>query len=90
MLGSHKGTFFLFNDRYNASDCIGVHWIGFTQVAFGLGTALTAFTAGRLMKYIPQYFIAYTFIAINLGIVIFQLLWDREPSYFATFLILFE
>ena len=71
------------------SDCIGVHWIGFTQMAFGLGAALTAFTAGRLVKYIPQYFIVYIFIAINLGIVIFLILWDREPSYVASFLILF-
>ena len=58
-------------------------------MAFGVGAALTAFTAGRLVKYIPQYFIVCTFIAINLGIVIFQILWDRKPSYVASFLILF-
>ena len=58
-------------------------------MTFGIGGALTAFAAGSVVKYIPQYFIVYTFMAINLGIVIFLILWDREPSYVASFLILF-
>ena len=48
-----------------------------------------AFTVGRLVKYIPQYFVVYTFLTLGLGIVIFLLWWEREPSYFASLLIVF-
>ena len=71
------------------SDCIGVHWIGVALAIYGLGSGLTALTAGRAVKYIPQYFIVYTFLSINMGIVIFMLLLEREPSYILSFLILF-
>ena len=58
-------------------------------MTFGIGGAVTGFTAGSVVKYIPQYFVVYTFMVINLGIVIFLILWNREPSYVASFLILF-
>ena len=71
------------------SDCIGVHWIGVALAIFGSGSGLTALTAGRLVKYIPQYFIIYTVSTIIVGILIFLLLWKREPSYVVPFLVLF-
>ena len=48
-----------------------------------------AFTVGGLVKYIPQYFVVYTFLTVGLGIIIFLLRWEREPCYFASILILF-
>ena len=71
------------------SDCIGVHWIGVAMAIFGSGSGLTALIAGRLVKYIPQYFIIYTVSTINMGVLIFLLLWNREPSYVVPFLVLF-
>ena len=48
-----------------------------------------AFFAGRFVKYFPQYFVVFPLVTVNLGIVIFLLLWDRQPSYFVSLSIVF-
>ena len=82
-------TYIIFSSQVYVSDCIGVHWVGFSIAVYGIGSTLMAFTVGRLVKCFPQYCVVYPLVAINLGIVIFLLLWDRQPSYFASLLIIF-
>ncbi|XP_019856884.1 PREDICTED: protein unc-93 homolog A-like isoform X2 [Amphimedon queenslandica] len=40
--------------RFYVSDCIGVQWVGLTQMAFGVFSALSAVINGRLVKIVPQ------------------------------------
>ena len=57
-------------------------------MAFGICSAISAISAGRLVKCVPQYIIVYTTIVLNLAIVFFLLFWDRVPSYPITFITL--
>ena len=70
------------------SDCIGVHWVGFCLTMFGVGSALSAFIGGRLVKCIPQYVVIYFISALNAALLLFLLIWPKHPTYYVPFLIL--
>ena len=70
------------------SDCIGVHWIGFCQISFGIGSAVSAFLNGFLARFIPQYILVYIGALVNIGTVIFLLVWERQPNYYIVFIVL--
>jgi hypothetical protein len=74
--------------KYFVSDCIGVRWIGVSQITFGIFSAMTAIINGRLVKCVPQYVMIYAVTCVNIGIVIFVLLWERTPSFPIIFLII--
>lgn len=58
-------------------------------MTFGVGSGIAAVLCGRVVKLIPQYAIVYTVYLINVGLVVFMLLWDTEPSYVAVFVTFF-
>ena len=41
------------------------------------------------MKFIPQYFIVYKSVTLNVGLLVFLLIWERQPSYYLVFIVLF-
>jgi hypothetical protein len=49
---------------------------------------MTAIINGRLVKCVPQYVMIYAVTCVNIGIVIFVLLWERTPSFPIIFLII--
>lgn len=71
------------------SECIGVHWVGFCLIPFGLGSAVSATLEGRLLKCIPQFVVVYPISAVNVGLLLILLFWDKEPTYYVPFLYLF-
>ena len=68
------------------SSCIGVQWVGLGQMTFGIFSAFTAVLNGRLVKIVPQYIMVYITILINIGLIVFFLIWERRPSFPAVFL----
>ncbi len=70
------------------SDCIGIYWIGFCQCCFGIGSAVSAFLNGFLVRYVPQYILVYIGALINVATIIFLFIWERQPSYYIVFIVL--
>ena len=65
-----------------------MYWVGLSQVAAGVGSAVSAISNGYLARIIPQYILVYIGAAINLGALGFLLQWEREPSYYIVFIVL--
>ena len=55
-------------------------------MSYGICSALSAMTGGRLVKCIPQFVIVYVNGILSFSVILFMLLWKREPSYFVPFI----
>ena len=55
-------------------------------VAFGIGGIIGTLSAGRLVKYIPQYIFMYCALLIAVGLASFLIIWERQPNYIVVFL----
>ena len=55
-------------------------------VAFGTGGIIGALSAGGLVKYIPQYVFMYCALSVAAGLILFLIVWERQPSYIAVFM----
>ena len=55
-------------------------------VAFGTGGVIGTLSAGRLVKYIPQYVFMYCALSVAVGLILFLLIWERQPSYISVFM----
>ena len=64
---------------------MGVQWVGFVIVSYGVTSALNSLVTGRLVKHIPDYWFIYGALAINVGLMLFLTLWQRGPSFAAVF-----
>ena len=64
---------------------MGVQWVGFVIVSYGITSALNSLVTGRLVKYIPDYWFIYCALAINVALMLFLTLWERQPSFPAVF-----
>ena len=47
------------------SDCLGVCYVGYALAMFGFVSAISSFTAGRIVKYIPRFVVMLTGASIN-------------------------
>ena len=55
-------------------------------VASGTGGIIGTLSAGRLVKYIPQYVFMYCALLVAVGLILFLIIWERQPSYIAVFM----
>ena len=65
------------------SDCLGVSRVGFILMLFGLSSGAICFIYGSIVKYIPEYIVLLLGCVTQVGLIVFLLLWKREPSYAA-------
>lgn len=63
-------------------------WVGFCQVSFGIGSAVSALLNGYLVKIVPQYMIVYFAAFLHFGNLVFLLVWQRRPNYYVNFIVL--
>ena len=56
-------------------------------VTSGTGGIIGTLSAGRLVKYIPQYVFMYCALLVATGLALFLIIWERQPSYIAVFII---
>ena len=55
-------------------------------MVLGLSNALTSGVVGKIVKYVPRLVIVLIATSINVGLIMFLLLWERIPSYLMAFL----
>ena len=55
-------------------------------VASGTGGIIGALSAGGLVTYIPQYVFMYCALSVAVGLILFLIVWERQPSYIAVFM----
>ena len=79
-------NFFTICPQVFISECVGVHFVGFSLLVLGVASATISFFYGRIVKYIPRIFIGTLAFLINLFFLLFLQFWSREPSFPLIFL----
>ncbi len=59
--------------------------MGFAVVVFGMVSAVASAVFGRLVKWIPRFSLYLFGGSINIGLLIFLILWQLSPSYIVVF-----
>ena len=65
--------------------CFGAYLVGFAIMVLGIVGALASMTFGKLVKWIPRYILFLFGGGINIGLLIFLILWSLSPSYVVVF-----
>ena len=79
-------SFFQLSVQVFVSQCVGVQWVGFAGMAFGLASAAGSLSSGLIVKWIPEHFIILVGYANNIALTLFLLFWERTPSFVVAFL----
>lgn len=78
-------SFSIFAKEY-VTDCLGLSQVGFVLMVLGLCNAVTSGVVGKIVKYIPRWVIVLIATLLNVGLIVFLLLWERTPSHLMAFL----
>ena len=73
--------------QVNITECVGVKWVGFSLMSYGVSSTIGSFATGKLLSYIPRYVMMVLNLLLMLALLIFLLVWNREPSYVVVFLV---
>eukprot|EP00731_Ephydatia_muelleri_P023010 Em0015g593a len=65
------------------SDCLGISKVGFFLILFAVSSAAVSSVCGTIVKYVPECLVLLLAGLIDIGLIIFLLVWKREPSYAA-------
>uniref|UniRef100_A0A1X7T041 Major facilitator superfamily (MFS) profile domain-containing protein n=1 Tax=Amphimedon queenslandica TaxID=400682 RepID=A0A1X7T041_AMPQE len=77
MLGFITGTF----PKVYILDCVGIQWIGFVLAAYGVGGVFSSVFTGRIVRFIPQFVVAYAALSLSFALVMILLFWERQPNF---------
>ena len=61
------------------AECLGVHVVGYAIMAYGIGGTLGSFISGKLLALKTDFLIVLGTLFIHLIIILFLVIWDREP-----------
>ena len=56
-------------------------------MCFGVSSAIGSLFTGRILSHVPRFVIMLLNLLLMLGLMVFLLVWDREPSYAVVFVI---
>ena len=59
------------------------------MATYATGGIISALSSGRLVKYVPQCVFTYSSLLVAAGLIVFLLVWERQPSYIAMFMFAF-
>ena len=69
------------------AECVGVHIIGYVFIVYGAANAAGGFCVGNILGRVSITIISLLTMCLNIGIIAFLLIWEREPNYFVIFVI---
>ena len=69
------------------TECVGVRWVGFSLMCFGVNSAVGSLFTGKILSHVPCFVMMLLNLLLMLSLMIFLLVWDREPNYAVVFII---
>jgi len=84
-LGAHNvADAMLFLQVYIA-ECVGVHVVGYVFIVYGAASAMSGISVGKLLGHVSITSVLILNVCLNVGLVSFLLIWERQPNYFVMF-----
>ncbi|XP_065906596.1 protein unc-93 homolog A-like isoform X2 [Dysidea avara] len=75
------GTF----SRVYIAECVGVHVVGYVFIVYGAASAIASVSVGKLLGHVSITSVSLLNVCLNIGLVSFLLIWERQPNYFVMF-----
>ena len=69
------------------TECVGVKWVGFSSMCFGVSSAAGSLFIGKILSHIPRFVVMLLNWLLMLSLMVFLLVWDREPNLAVVFVI---
>eukprot|EP00058_Branchiostoma_floridae_P013373 XP_002598861.1 hypothetical protein BRAFLDRAFT_90114 [Branchiostoma floridae] len=66
---------------------LGVHWIGYVMICYGVCDAFSAFLIGRIRNWVPRQALVAVGAVLNLGLMIHLLALTPHPKYAAVYFV---
>ena len=67
------------------SECIDVEWVGYIIMAYAVSSSLGGFATGKLLGLVNYNIAALGNLAIHIAVMLFLIIWEREPNYAVIF-----
>ena len=77
----------LFYLQVYVAECVGVHIIGYVFIVYGAISAAASVCTGKILGRVSITILSLLTMCLNVGIIAFLLIWEREPNYFVIFVI---
>jgi len=81
--------FYYYSLQVYVGECIGVHFVGYIIMVYGVSSSLGSFISGKLLGVVHYNVVAIGNLVIHIGIMLFLIIWEREPNYFVLFIVPF-
>ena len=69
------------------AECVGVHIVGYVFIVYGATGAAAGIGVGKMLGYVSLTTLSLLNLCLNVGLVSFLLIWEREPNYLVIFTI---
>ena len=79
--------FGLFWLQVYVAECVGVHIVGYVFIVYGGAGAVGSIFVGKILGKVSITSVSLLIMCLNVGILAFLLIWEREPSYYVIFVI---
>ena len=71
------------------AQCIGLRYVGLGVAVWALGSAVSSFFCGEIVKYVKQFFLFSFAIGLSVFLCLFLILFKRVESFYLVFFISF-
>lgn len=71
------------------TECVGVDFVGYTMMVYGLGNSLGSFISGKILSLGCKALLVLVTLVLHLAIMIFLIFWEREPVLFVLLIVVF-
>lgn len=82
-----NGFIFATYTKVYIAECIGVHFVGYIIMAYGVSSSLGSFLDGKLLGLVNYNILVIENVALHCGIFLFLIIWERQSNYFVLFLV---
>jgi len=82
---THVLQFHLLHQQVYISECVGVHVVGYVFMVYGAASAMASICVGKLLGHVSITSVSLLNVCLNIGLVSFLLVWERQPNYFVMF-----
>ena len=67
------------------AECVGVHIVGYVFIVYGAASAVAGISVGKIIGTVSITLVSLLNVCLNIGLVAFLLIWEREPNYAVIF-----
>ena len=78
----------LFLQTY-VTECVGVDFVGYTIMVFGLGSSLGSVISGKVLSLGVKTLLVLATLILHLAIMTFLMFWERKPNLLILLLVVF-